>query len=71
MGNMTLLQMSCCKNEDHVHPDPEREDAKAAQTYVVRWNAVPALAATKRYLPAPPPSMPLPRSVSQATTLPG
>ena len=69
MGNMTVLQMSCCKNED-VHPDRERESEKEAQTCVVRWTAVPALAVTKRYLPAPPP-MPLQRSVSQATTLPG
>ena len=67
---MTLLQLSCCKNED-VFPDRERESEKEAQTCVVRWNAMPALAVTKRRLPAPPPSMPMPRSVSQATTLPG
>ena len=66
---MTVLQMSCCKNED-VHPDREREDKKAKEACVVRWTAGPALAVTKRVLPAPPP-MPLQRSVSQATTLPG
>ena len=67
---MTLLQLSCCKETQDVYPDREREDAKAAQTCVIRWNAVPALAVTKRYLPPPPP-LPLQRSVSQATTLPG
>ena len=67
---MTVLQMSCCKEIEDVHPDREREDTKEAQTCVVRFTAVPALAVTKRYLPAPPP-MPLQRSVSQATTLPG
>jgi len=70
MGNLTLLQMTCCKNED-VLPDRKGEDAKAAQTCVVRWAAVPALTAPLRNLPAPPPAVQMPRSVSQATTLPG
>ena len=69
---MTLLQMSCCKEIEDVYPDRKGEDTKAAQTCVVRWNAVPALAVTKRYLPAPPPpAVCVPRSLSQATTLPG
>ena len=70
MGNMTVLQMSCCKNED-VHPDRERESEKEEQTCVVRWNAVPPLTAALRTVPAPPPAVQMPRSVSQATTLPG
>jgi len=64
MGNMTLLQMSCCKNEDHVS-DRKGESEKAAQTCVVRWNpALTALTAPPRTLPAPPPAVPLlPRSL--------
>ena len=57
MGNLTLLQMTCCKNtEDHVHSDRKGEEAKAAQTCVVRWNPVPVLAAPLRTLLAPAPS---------------
>ena len=70
MGNLTLLQMNCCKEESDVHSNGKREDEKAAQTCIVRWSAVPAFAPTYRTLPAPPPAVPLPRSVSQATTLP-
>ena len=67
---MTVMQLSCCKEIQDVHSDREREDKKAKEACVVRWTAGPALAVTKRVLPAPPP-MPLQRSVSQATTLPG
>lgn len=71
MGNLTVLSMNCCKEESDVH-NRKREDEKAAQTCVVRWNPVPAFAPAYRPLPAPPPAaVPLPRSVSQATTLPG
>ena len=71
MGNLTLLQLSFCKESD-VHTNRKGEDEKAAQTCVVRWNPVPALAPAYRTLPAPPPAaVPLPRSVSQTTTLPG
>ncbi len=71
MGNLTLLQLSCCKEENDVHTG-KRADEKAAQTCVVRWNPVSAFAPAYRTLPAPPPTtVPLPRSVSQATTLPG
>ena len=72
MGNLTLLQLSFCKESD-VHTHGNRADEKAAQTCVVRWDPpVPALAPAYRTLPAAPPTaVPLPRSVSQATTLPG
>ena len=72
MGNLTLLQLNCCQEESDVHNPGKRADEKAAQTCVVRWNPVPVLAPTYRTLPAPPPAaVMLPRSVSQATTLPG
>jgi hypothetical protein len=72
MGNLTLLSVNCCKEESDVLHNGKRDDEKAAQTCVVRWSAVPALAPAYRTLPAPPPTaVPLPRSVSQATTLPG
>jgi len=71
MGNLTLLSVNCCKEESDVLPDRKGEDAKAAQTCVVRWAAVPTIATTQRRLPDAPPAVPLPRSVSQATTLPG
>ena len=80
MGNLTLLSVNCCREESDgaphrasgaVLPDRKGEDFKAAQTCVVRWTAVPTIAATQRRLPDAPPAVPLPRSVSQATTLPG
>ena len=72
MGNLTLLHLSCCKEESDVHSDRKGKGKEEAQTCVVRWNPVSALAPAYRTLPTPPPAaVPLTRSVSQATTLPG